>query len=65
MSKPIEWQPGDLCSWRRKDEKGWKRSYVLGVLNDKDGSVRVWDRRNPQFPAHVPNLPDNIKRRKR
>lgn len=60
--KPILWQPGDPCDWRRKGEKRWKKSYVLGVLSDKDNSIRVWDKR-AGFPACVPNNPANIRRR--
>lgn len=59
---PIEWQSGDLCAWRRKNEKRWKHGHVLSVMNDKDGSIRVWDKRTG-FPAYVPNTPDQIRRR--
>ena len=59
-----EWAPGDLCSWRRKGKKGWQRSHVLGVMSDKDGSIKVWDKRSG-FPAYVPNDPDCIRRRRR
>lgn len=60
-TKP-EWKEGDLCKWRRKDEKAWKRGHVLRVLNDKGGSVQVFDKRTPHFPACVPNDPNHIKR---
>lgn len=62
LVEPIQWQSGDLCSWRREGEKRWKKSHVLSVLSDKDGSVRVWDKR-VGFPACVPNRPENIRRR--
>ena len=56
------WQAGDLCSWRRRDEKQWKPSHVLGVMADRDGSVKVFDTRTG-FPAYVPNDPECIRRR--
>ena len=51
-------------SWRRKNEKGWKRGHVLGVLADKGGSVKVWDKRTG-FPAYVPDDENCIKRRRK
>lgn len=61
-ARQSEWQEGDLCSWRRRGERGWKRGHVLRVLNDKDGSIRVFDKRNPCFPACVPDDPECIRR---
>ena len=62
--QPPSWKEGDLCSWRRRSEKSWTRGHVLRVLNDKDGSIRVFDKRNPQFPACVPDDPACIRRRR-
>ena len=59
-----EWTSGDLCSWRYRGKKGWQRSHVLCVMADKDGSVKVWNKRTG-FPAFVPNDPECIKRRRR
>lgn len=59
-----EWQSGDLCKWRYRGVKRWQRSHVLGVLSDKDGSVKVWNQKTG-FPAYVPDVPECILRRKR
>ena len=58
------WRAGDLCSWRYPHKKQWQRSHVLGVMADKDGSVKVLDKRSG-FPAYVPDDPEYIRKREK
>jgi len=57
-----EWAPGDLCDWRYRGKSRWNHSHVLGVMCDRDGSVRVLDKRTG-FDAYVPDVPECIRRR--